>query len=95
MNLKEMIKNELTGWKKLEVFWLFTACTIIACLSIYWNDSLMGIISAITGVACVVCTGKGKLSAYTTSSDKFFADLLIVYYMLLFHLMLSFMAKLC
>ena len=24
----------------------------------------MGIISATTGVACVVCTGKGKLSAY-------------------------------
>lgn len=24
----------------------------------------MGIISAVTGVACVVCTGKGKLSAY-------------------------------
>ncbi|HAO69458.1 MAG TPA: nicotinamide mononucleotide transporter [Ruminococcaceae bacterium] len=33
-------------------------------LSIYWEDTVMGIISAVTGVACVVCTGKGKLSAY-------------------------------
>lgn len=64
MNLKAIIKNEIAGWKKIEVFWLLLVCSIITGLSIYWNDSLMGIISATTGVACVVCTGKGKLSAY-------------------------------
>jgi len=62
--IKELFKNEIKGWKKIEVFWLLLACTIITSLSIYWGDSLMGIISATTGVACVVCTGKGKLSAY-------------------------------
>lgn len=62
--LKNFIKNEITGWKKLEVFWLILACTVITALSIYWGDTHMGIISATTGVACVVCTGKGKLSAY-------------------------------
>lgn len=62
--MKEFIKNELAGWKKIEVFWLLLACGVIAGLSIYWGDTLMGIISATTGVACVVCTGKGKLSAY-------------------------------
>lgn len=60
----EILKNELKGWKKWEVSWLLTACAIICGLSIYWGDNLMGIISATTGVACVVCTGKGKLSAY-------------------------------
>lgn len=60
----EILKNELKGWKKWEVAWLLTACAIICGLSIYWGDNLMGIISATTGVACVVCTGKGKLSAY-------------------------------
>ena len=64
MNVKRIIENELKGWKKLEVFWLLIACTVICGLSIYWKDSFMGIISATTGVACVVCTGKGKLSAY-------------------------------
>lgn len=64
MKIKEIIKEELAGWKKLEVAWLLIACTIITGLSIYWQDTLMGIISATTGVACVVCTGKGKLSAY-------------------------------
>lgn len=64
MKIKEIIKEELTGWKKLEISWLLIACAVITGLSIYWQDTLMGIISATTGVACVVCTGKGKLSAY-------------------------------
>ena len=62
--MKEFIKNELSGWKKIEVFWLVLACSVITGLSVYWGDTLMGIISSTTGVACVVCTGKGKLSAY-------------------------------
>lgn len=57
-------RSELAGWKKWELAWLIAACTIIIVLSIYWHDTLMGIVSATTGVACVVCTGKGKLSAY-------------------------------
>lgn len=64
MKIKELIKNELTGWKPLEVLWLLIACIVITSLSIYWGDNLMGLISATTGVACVVLTGKGKLSAY-------------------------------
>ena len=64
MNIKEFIQEELKGWKKLEVTWLLIACAVITVLSIYWKDTLMGIISSTTGVACVVCTGKGKLFAY-------------------------------
>lgn len=59
-----MLKNEFSGWKKSEIVWLAAACAIIAGLSLYWGDSLLGIISSVSGVACVVCTGKGKLSAY-------------------------------
>lgn len=62
--VKEFFKNEVSGWKKWELFWLLTACAVITGLSIYWKDTPMGILSATTGVACVVCTGKGKLSAY-------------------------------
>lgn len=62
--MKNFVKNEITGWKRWEVTWLLIACIVITGLSIYWGDTLMGIISATTGVACVVCTGKGKLSAY-------------------------------
>ena len=62
--MKEFIRNELSGWRKAEVLWLAIACAVITGLSIYWGDSLMGIISSVTGVVCVVLTGKGKLSAY-------------------------------
>ena len=64
MNIKKFIKDELAGWKFWEAAWLLIACAVIMALSIYWEDTVMGIISAVTGVACVVCTGKGKLSAY-------------------------------
>lgn len=60
----ELLKNELKGWKRWEVTWLFLAALIIVVLSVYWGDNAMGIISATTGIICVVCTGKGKLSAY-------------------------------
>ena len=60
----DIFKEEFTGWKKWEVIWLFTACAVIFALSVYWKDTAVGIVSAVTGVACVVCTGKGKLSAY-------------------------------
>ena len=62
--IKGWIRSETTGWKHWEVGWLLFACIMITGISIYWKDSWMGIISAVSGVACVVCTGKGKLSAY-------------------------------
>lgn len=62
--LHSFIKQELQGWHCWEVLWLLTAISVIVALSIFWQDTLIGIISATTGVACVVCTGKGKLAAY-------------------------------
>ncbi len=64
MKWKNIIKNELSGWKTWEVAWLVISCGVIFGLSIYWKDTPMGILSATTGVACVVCTGKGKLCTY-------------------------------
>ncbi len=59
-----IIKRELECWKLWEVVWIIIASAVITGLSIYWGDNLMGIISSLTGVICVICTGKGKLSAY-------------------------------
>ena len=63
-NIRSYITEELSGWKKWEVIWLLVSCAVIFALSVYWKDSVMGIISATTGVACVVFTGKGKLSSF-------------------------------
>lgn len=62
--IKKYIKAELKNWKAIEVFWLLAAVIIILILSIYWKDNWIGITAAVTGVACVVLTGKGKLSSY-------------------------------
>ena len=49
--MKAFLSNEITGWKKWEITWLSIACLVIIGLSIYWEDSLIGIISSTTGVA--------------------------------------------
>lgn len=65
MNIvKKYIKAELKNWRAIEVFWFFAAVITILILSIYWKDNWIGITAAVTGVACVVLTGKGKLSSY-------------------------------
>lgn len=67
MNMKKFgafIKDELSGWKLWETIWVTISTITILSLSIYANESLIGIIMAITGVICVVLTGKGKVSSY-------------------------------
>lgn len=62
--LKQVLRNEVSGWKKWEMCWFVVSCMIIVVASIYCKDTLMGIVSATTGVAYVVLMGKGKISAY-------------------------------
>ena len=62
--LKELLKRELVGWKKWEVIWLLSATAVILGLSYYWKDSAVGIAAALTGIWCVILTGKGKLSSF-------------------------------
>lgn len=62
--MQKYVKSELTGWKKMEVAWLVIASAVILALSIYWKDSMIGIMSALTGVWCVILTGKGKRSSF-------------------------------
>lgn len=62
--LKKLVEIELYNWKWYEILWLLIAIITIIGLSSYCGDSIVGIISATTGVICVILTGKGKLSAY-------------------------------
>lgn len=62
--MRSFLKNEISGWRTAEILWLFFVCAVICGLSVYWGDSLMGIVSAVTGILYVILTGKGKLSAY-------------------------------
>ena len=65
MNWTERLKEEfLSGWKPFEVVWvvIFLAAQIIAY--VFMPDSLLGRISGITGILCVVLVSKGKISNY-------------------------------
>ena len=62
--VKSFFKNELTGWKLWEVLWISFSTIVILGLSIYWKDTFVGIMAALTGVWCVILTGKGKLSSF-------------------------------
>ena len=63
-NMKTILKHELTTWKLWEISWLIFCILSITFLSLYWNDILIGIISAVSGITYVVCIGKGNISAY-------------------------------
>lgn len=58
------LKREFSGWSIFEVLWTIFVCLIITALAVFWNDSIWGIISAVTGVLYVIFTGKGKVLAF-------------------------------
>lgn len=63
-NMKKFIESQLSNWTKQEITWLLSATAIILALSLYWQESLIGITSSLCGVLCVVLVGKGKISNY-------------------------------
>lgn len=62
--IKKFVKSELSGWKPFDVIWLVFATSVILGLSIYWKDSPVSLWAAVTGVCCVILTGKGKRSSF-------------------------------
>ncbi len=60
----QFLKSELTGWKALDLAWLAAATAVILGLSLYWKDSPVSLWAALTGVWCVILTGKGKRSSF-------------------------------
>ncbi|MGN1033910.1 MAG: nicotinamide riboside transporter PnuC [Intestinibacter sp.] len=62
--LKAVLKKEFIGWKKWEILWIVIATAVVLGVSIYWKDTAIGIFAALTGIWCVILTGKGKLSSF-------------------------------
>ena len=62
--LKKYLKSELTGWKPFDIIWLIIATAVILGLSIYWEDTWVSLLAAVTGTWCVILTGKGKRSSF-------------------------------
>ena len=80
--IKRYIKSELTGWKPFDVAWLIIATAVILGLSIYWKDNWISLLAAVTGVWCVILTGKGKRSSF-----------IFGFFNVIFYAIVSFQAK--
>ena len=59
------VKSELRDWKTSEVCWMGAAILTVVVITIHQGgDSLIGIISAVTGILYTLLSGKGKASCY-------------------------------
>lgn len=47
-----------------EKLWLLISTILILGLSFYWQDNLIGIMAALTGIWCVVLVAKGRIANY-------------------------------
>jgi len=56
--------NILKGWTKFEVVWLVLFTAINVYLFFALDDTLLGLISSLTGMLCVVLVAKGKIANY-------------------------------
>lgn len=54
----------LKNWTRFEMVWLFTFTMVNIYLYFAWQDSLIGLISSISGMLCVVLVAKGKITNY-------------------------------
>lgn len=58
------MKNIMKDWTLFEKVWLALFTAINIYLFFAWGDSLLGLISSLTGMLCVVLVAKGKISNY-------------------------------
>lgn len=64
-NNKGIIERLMNNYKiRFVHIWLTVATLTILGLSLYWKDTFIGIVSATTGVICVILTADGKRSSY-------------------------------
>ncbi|WP_147534376.1 nicotinamide riboside transporter PnuC [Bacillus marasmi] len=54
----------LKEWKLFEKLWLITFTLVNVYLFFAWDDTLLGFITSISGMLCVVLVAKGKISNY-------------------------------
>ena len=54
----------MKNWTKFEMAWLGIFTLVNVYLFFAWGDSLLGFISSLTGMLCVVLVAKGKISNY-------------------------------
>lgn len=64
MNIINFVKNELSGWGKIERVLFPVIILLITAISIYMNDNKIALVSAVCGISYTILAGKGKISCY-------------------------------
>ena len=63
-NIKELFLEQFRAWRPTEVAWLLFCLSSVLGLSLYWQDSALGITAALTGMLYTVLAGKGKIACF-------------------------------
>ena len=58
------LSNVFRKWSALEIAWLIIANVLILSISLYWQDSWLGILSAMAGVTSVILVAKRMILNY-------------------------------
>lgn len=58
------MKRYFEGWSLFEKVWMVVFTFLIIILSVYWQDTLVGVTCSLTGIWCVLLAAKGKISNY-------------------------------
>lgn len=64
MKFGRLLAEQIRGWRASEIAWLVFSVSSIVALSLYWNDTAIGMIAAVTGMLYTVLAGKGKLACF-------------------------------
>lgn len=64
MSNKKVNMKLLKDWTMFEKVWLALFTAVNVYLFFAWGDSLLGLVSSMTGMVCVVLVARGKISNY-------------------------------
>ena len=62
--INQWLAGELTGWKLPEILWIIFCIAATTGLALSLDDTVTGIIAAVTGILYTLLAGKGKISCY-------------------------------
>ena len=71
--------NHFKDWTLFEKAWLVTFTLTVISLSIYWQDTLLGVTCSLTGIWCVVLAAKAKTSNYIVGTINVILYAIIAY----------------
>jgi len=64
MKFPKFLKEYVTDWTLYEKLWLFSFTAINVYLFFAWHDTVLGLVTSLTGMLCVILTAKGRISNF-------------------------------